>query len=84
MAVLTKDGILSFHDPGQSAHQNASLAGQVTVDFIFERGGEQVPRTDCNTGCQSSLGSSPGVVLLNSVAAVDAASIQKVRPDARP
>src|SRR5262249_18715689 len=76
-AVLAQDFILSQPQPINGPHQHASLAREVAVDLLFERGFEEVAGADCDAARQTTVECSAGRILVYGIAAVDAFPFQE-------
>ena len=78
MPVFPQNIVLSLHHTCQGAHQDATLAGEVAIDFLCKSGFEQVTGPDCDAKRQSPLQGSSGGVLLYGVTGVNARAVQEV------
>ncbi len=78
--MLTQDLVLGIHDTGQCAHQHSAFACQIAVNFLFKGGGEKVTRADGNANGQCAFNSTPGIVLENGIAGVDAGACKEIPP----
>ncbi len=76
--------ILGFHDACQGAHQNAALAGQVTVDFMLECGWEEVSRANGDAERQGAFAGTPGIILFDSKGRLIPEPFRKFRRTLRP
>src|SRR3989344_3447179 len=82
VSVFAELGVLRFHDARESAHEDAALAREVAVDFVLEGRLEQVARAERDAERERTLFRMARRVLLDGVARVDAATVQRIDADA--
>ena len=82
MSMFAKDVVLSFHHTRQSADQNAAFPCQVAVNFILERGREQIARADGNPQSNRAFICMACMILMNCKTGVDSAASEEVAADA--